>query len=314
MPSDIGYNRILLPQVPIFEETSPGEHRAIGRLLPFLLEEFIGHGVIEIIVEDSWRYKAELLSLPSAFQSRVKTSKSEKKSTQIALKLFEPFFDEYGLEAIDGGVRHIRTLQDDDQKNIAAAGIASFFHIPVFLSALELRAQCNFDLAQFIANLTLVKNHSRSPETRANCASLLGIFSSYKTATHHALISNSNAPEELARRFSDFTQDLYFQKLSEEIHSLGFVKRGLSAIPKINRLVRQTFDRNSTKKIMDYGSKAVTVATGVPLPDSSLADSLLAQQYLPPIVDLNPAILRAKKNFSTFGDTERVVGIASKLA
>jgi hypothetical protein len=244
MPTDIGFNRILLPQVPIFEEVSPGEVRAIGRLLPFLLEEFISHGVIEIVVEDSWRYKTELLSLPLAFQNRVITSASAKKSTQIALKLFEPFFDEYGLEAIGGGVRHIRTLQDD-QKNIAAAGIAGFFDLPTFLSALELKAQCNFDLKQFRRNLTLVKNHSRSLETRANCASLLGIFSSYETATHHALISNSNAPEELVRRFSDFTEDLHFQKLSEEIHSLGFVKKGLRAIPKINRLVRQPVGRIS---------------------------------------------------------------------
>src|ERR1700722_1737915 len=99
MPTDFGYNRILLPQVPIFEEVSLGRTRAIGGLLPFLLEEIISHGALEVVVEDSWRYKAELLSLPRAFQTRVIVSTSEKKSTQIALKLFEPFFDEYGLEA-----------------------------------------------------------------------------------------------------------------------------------------------------------------------------------------------------------------------
>jgi hypothetical protein len=183
MPTDIRFNRILLSQVPIFEEVSPGEMRAIGRLLPFLLEEFIGHGVMEIVVEDSWRYKAELLNLPRAFQNRVITSTSGKKSTEIARKLFEPFFDEYGLEAMDGGVRHGRTLQDD-QKNIAAAGIASFFDLPTFLSALELKAQCNFDLKQFRKNLTLVRNHSRSPETRANCASLLGLLTKRNRPFH----------------------------------------------------------------------------------------------------------------------------------
>jgi hypothetical protein len=131
------FTRILLPQIPLFEEVSPSEMRATGRLLPFLLEEFISHGAIEIIIEDSWRYTAELSRLPLAMRGYVKVSRSSKKSQKTSLKFFEPFFEEYELNADGGAVRYKRT-PDEGNKRIIEAGIEVFFDLPKFLSALHL--------------------------------------------------------------------------------------------------------------------------------------------------------------------------------
>ena len=111
MPSEPRFNRVLLPKVPLFEDASSSAGfglKSTGRLLPFLLEEFISHGAIEIIIEDPWRYEQELPCLPLAMRGHVKVSNSAKKSENIAHKLFEPFFEEFGLRAEIGTVQHLR--------------------------------------------------------------------------------------------------------------------------------------------------------------------------------------------------------------
>jgi hypothetical protein len=79
---------------------------------------------------------------------------------------------------------------------------------------------------------------------------------------------------------------------------LGRFKTAVQAIPKINKAARRFFERKANKQVIDFGSRAVTVATGMPLPTSSLAESLLADQYLPPVVDLSSAISKAKMNWA----------------
>lgn len=304
-------NRILLPQIPLFEKTSSSEVWARGRLLPFLLEEFISLGVLEVIIRDSWRYRQEILDLPQAFKNRVVIAESERHG-RIAIKLFEPFFEEYGLEASEGAVRHIRTARGED-KAIIDAGVSAFFNLPEFLSALSHKAQVHFDVAEIKSNLSLLKDGSRSSEMRANASSLIGIFSSYQTVAHDAPILHGNAPEELVRRFTDFTEDLYYQELSKQMHALGFFKTAIQAIPKINRAARRFIERKANRQMLNFGSKAVTVATGVPLPTSSLAESLLSEEYLPPIVDLSAAISTAKGNFSIRGNTKGILGFDPEL-
>jgi hypothetical protein len=294
--SDQSFNRILLPQIPLFEEISPKYMQVHGRLLPFLLEELISLGVVEVIVSDSWRYQKELNELPQAFKNRIVVS-TPGKSEQIAAKIFEPFFDEFGLQASAGAVQYVRA-PNEQYKTTVDAGVSAFFDLPKFLHALSHKAQVQFDPADILANLTLLKEGSRSSEMRANASVLIGIFSSYQPATHDSIVVQATAPQELVQRFTDFTEDLYYQELSKEIHALGAFKTAIQAIPKINRAVRRFFERNVNKQAIDFGSRAVTVATGVPLPTSSLADSLLADQYLPPVVDLNSAISKAKVNWA----------------
>ena len=158
-------------------------------------------------------------------------------------------------------------------------------------------------------NIRLVRDESRSPEMRANASALLGIFSAYRRVTHDALILHGGASEELTQCFLDLTENLYFQKLSEEMHLLGFMKTAVNQIPKINRTVRMAFRHASIKKIVDLGSKAVTVATRAPLPDSSLAESLLPDRYLPPIVDLRSAIIKARKSLVKHGNIDGLLGL-----
>jgi len=291
--SDRNLNRILLPQIPLFEEISPQHMQVHGRLLPFLLEELISLGVVEIMIRDSWRYKHELSELPQGFRNRVVISNT-RKPEQLAIKLFEPFFEEFGLQASAGAVRHLHP-QQDQSKPIIDAGVSAFFDLPEFLYALIHRAQAQFDPASIVTNLTLLRDGSRSPETRANASVLIGIFASYQQVTHDSVVVRGTASQELVQRFIDFTEDLYYQELSKDTHALGMFKTAMQTVPKINRAVRKFLERTANKQLIDFGSKAVTVATGVPLPNSSLAESLLAEQYLPPVVDLSSAISKAKK-------------------
>jgi hypothetical protein len=199
------FNCILLPQTPLFEEISPQHMQVHGRLLLFLLEEFISLGVVEVTVRDSWRYKKEIDELPLAFRNRIVISET-KKPEQIAIKLFEPFFEEFGLQASAGAVEHVRTAKDEN-KAVIGAGVSAFFDLPEFLDALNHKAQVQFDPADILTNLTLLRDASRSSEMRANTSVLIGIFSSYQPVAHDSIIVQGSAPQELVQRFTDFTED-----------------------------------------------------------------------------------------------------------
>jgi hypothetical protein len=297
---DRNFNRILLPQIPLFEEISPQHIQAHGRLLPFLLEELISLGVVEIIIRDSWRYKQQLMELPQGFRNRVVISNT-RKPEQIAIKLFEPFFEEFGLEARAGAVRHLHPAQDQN-RTIIDAGVSAFFDLPEFLYALTHKAQVQFDPADIVKNLTLLRDGSRSPEMRANASVLIGIFASYQRVMHDSVVVRGVASQDLVQRFIDFTEDVYYKELSKEVHALGIFKTAMQAIPKINRAARKFLETKANKQLIDFGARAVTVATGVPLPGSSLAESLLSEQYLPPVVDLRSVVSKAKKTWAKSED------------
>jgi hypothetical protein len=312
MPSEKKFNRVLLPQIPFFEEDGPHGVRATGRFLPFLLEEFIARGAIEIVIEDAWRYEKELPGLPIAMRNYIKITKPTGRYDKTSQKLFEPVFDELGLKAESGAVRHIRKASEE-QKDLVTAAILEFFGLPKFLLALDQQAQLNFGLKNTLANLRLIKMGCRSTEARANISALIGLFSEYRSMRHDALILHSGAPEDLVRRFLDFSENLYFQKLSEEIHSLGFIRHSIKAVPKINRLVRKIFNNAASRKLVDLGSKAVTIGTKLPVPDSALGEAIFAKQYLPPLINLSAAIVSAQKNFKKYGDISGILGLDLKL-
>jgi hypothetical protein len=86
------YNHILLPQIAMFERYDDGNgFRATGKLLPFMLEEFVSRGVIDIIIQDAWRYEDTIPMLPNLLRSHIQTINNDK-YYHIAREIFIPFF------------------------------------------------------------------------------------------------------------------------------------------------------------------------------------------------------------------------------
>jgi hypothetical protein len=228
-------------------------------------------------------------------------------------KYLSHFFDEYGIDEHRGSFSFKKDLSEDE-KSIAVDGMAVYTDLSDFLIALELQTCLHFDLEGNVTRLSKIFSNIRSGEMRANVATLTAILSSYDQVTHDVPIIYSKAPEELVRRFIEYCEDAHFKNLSKEMHNLGLFERALTAVPKINRAVRRLIEGKRSKQLIDFGSRSISVATGVPLPTSALAESFLREKYLPPIIDLRIPASRAYLNFRELNpDREKIFRAKSDI-
>jgi hypothetical protein len=297
---------MLLPSIVVFEEKDGGSY-ASGKALPFLLEEMISRGISEIIIFDRWRYESVLPNLPSIFSKAIHFSKSTRQDDITATNIFSSFFDEFGLEVIENGagVRHTRQSNLEEETTIHA-GLSVWFSLPAYLTASREKSHCHFDVKSFLKNLDKLRNGSRSPETRANAAVLQGIFSNYQSLEHGSLKTNLNSAASMIGLFEELLDSPNYKSLSQEVGMLGEAsKNAHEAKRNIFRLVKVILKSKIGKGILDYGSTVVSVATGVPLPKSNLAEGLLRDRYFPPIVDISDTIKTASgKMLAAYPDSD----------
>lgn len=310
------YQNILLPVIPILKEseTDDGNQQMLhtGKMLPYLLEEFISRGVFEISIIDSWRYEDIIPNLSSTFNKHLVKVDDGEKYNKIAVEIFSPFFEEYDLEGDLSVIKSKRKLSEDESKVLNTA-FNIMNALPGFIFACKNKTTVHIDI-YYLNKLTesLLKD-IKSPEMRARLATLKGIFSSYNNTEHDSPIIYSRASEDAAKLFAEFCEDANFQAMSREIRSLGFADKLVHSIPSINKAVRELFLSKSGRKLIDYGSKTVTVATGIPIPDSSLGESLLKENYLPPVVDLRIPISRAYLNYLEHNPGDKIMRMKSDI-
>jgi len=300
--------RILLPSIVIFEKRDGGRY-ASGKALPFLLEELISRGISEIIIFDKWRYEDILPNLPPIFSKALHFSKDANRDNLAATKIFSSFFDEFGIEVLENaiGFRHTRQSNPDEKCTIDA-GLSVCASLPSYLTALREKSHCQFDVGSFLKNLDNLRNGSRSPETRANAAVLKGVFVNYENIVHGSLKTHVSSAAGMINLFEELLDNSNYKSLSQEVGMLGEAsKKAHDAKRNIARLAKAILRSKIGKGVLDYGSTAVSVATGVPLPKSDLAASLLRDRYFPPIVDVSDAIRTAtEKMLAAYPDSDFV--------
>lgn len=288
------FHNILLPQEGIhegFEDQHVKEIRPSGALLPFLVSELVSRGVVDVNVLDGHRYDSTLPLLPATFRKRVKRLSDWPKLTSTAFGCFQPLFDELDVESegFDGPFRS-RRLNENKQKALGA-GLFVMSELPSFLCALKHRLLCHFDLDSVLGALKVLNNDGvRSPEMRARVAVLLGVLRSYRKVSHNCILIASKAPLELVGRFTELTEDIRYQNLSRRLHRFGFLAEPLASVVRgVNDAAARFLQVREFRNAMQ-GKRLLAVAREPPPARSAFASALFGDEYLPPIVNLRPAI------------------------
>lgn len=254
-----------------------------------MLEHLIAQGISEIVIQDRWRYEDILSGLPSVFRRAIRFTSEDAESISNSTRIFKPFFDEFGLEvAGNSGVQFPRNWQAN--RDAIDAGVHAWAHLPTFLTALTERAHCHLDIKFILKSLSALASQSRSPELRANIAVLKGIFTGYSKITHASLQPRINSSLSMTELFEELLDNAEYQALSREVSTLGVAQRISGIKRRIGDLTRAVLRSDTGRRALDYGSTAVSVATGLPLPKSDLAASLLRDSYFPPLVNVSAAI------------------------
>lgn len=296
--------RVILPHIHIMKKFPDGKGAHVtGLLLPHLIESLIFSGATEILITDSWRYSNEytneLSKLPESAKVYIKVAETNRRAIAIADDLFNPIFEDLGLENDGGGYLHKREASSPEEEEARIAAMSAHGSLPRFLEALFLKSHFHFNIQELFQQLENVRDQSRNSETRIRIAGIQGILSTYQPFDLAAASCISTASKSQAERLMEIILSSEFRALSSETSALGGLTNIPHIISQINFRTRKLLNSSAAKGLLSYSQKAATAASGVPIPTTDLAESLLKDAFLPPTTDMSQIISKAKANLST---------------
>jgi hypothetical protein len=287
-------NRILLSDVPMREALTVDGRKSLvkdGSGLPYLVEEFVALSAVEVLIPDLSIAAEFVDGLVPPLQERVKVVDAEYASTATAA-LCAPLAEELGLELEHGGL----TIKGHESSREAHTAFATFyFHLPMFLLGVKHELQIDVDIDGFKRSVQILRTSSRSSRTRATLAAFEGILATYRRLEVPGLVASSTAPDHLVNLFQRLVEDETYRRLSETAHSLGTRRRASRSLQLMRRMVEDIATRKLFQQMFRVGTRAIETATTVPLPDSGIIVDLMHSRYLPVVVSLHEARLRASQ-------------------
>ncbi|WP_423415153.1 hypothetical protein RLW55_19635 [Hyphomicrobium sp. B1] len=286
--------RFLLPSLLAFETRDTGMY-ASGKMLPFILEELISRGISQILIKDRWRYENVLAELPAIF-SKALHFVDDKEHRELSMKIFAPGFEEFGITTDKnlGSFTRTKPEKPEDKKAVDAL-ILICSELPIFLTAMKEKSHCHFDIPWTNGHLDSILEKSRSMEMRSNIAVLKGVLSQYQEISYGSLKAQVNTATEMTALFEALLENARYKSLSREVATLGSQN---SAITKtthnISRIAKEIANSKFAKGVIDFGSTVITTYTGVPLPKTELAETLMKDKYFPPAADISEPIFVAQ--------------------
>jgi len=293
------YNRILLDHAGFFRKYKTDSGEGIVRDLSsiqFLIEELVSSAVIDIGIPPSTLAFESTARLPAVLKERVILIDKNFRSIAKLQAIFAPIAEEFGVEFKQRSLI-LRQSGNKVSDPLLHAIAELYYTLYKFLLGLEYELQIDIDLQSIKKAITILRQFSRSPNSRANLAILSGIFETYKPQTLTSLEFHSVAPDRLISLFQEFVQDETYRQMSVQAHSLGFPARVQRSLTIIGRLAKKFIIKAPFKQIVNVSSRVISTATHMPVPDAEMAVSLIKKEYLPPIISLKRPIQKAKETW-----------------
>ena len=294
------YNRVLIESIPddfrrTFRDGFSIRKELDLACLPFLLEEFISLSATEFVIPDCSEVATSVDLLHPSLRDRV-TLISGAKDEHWGI-LWNAIREEFNVNTITLDRPGIFITQAESSMDTELQStLDTLFHfIVTFSRAVDYQAQARFDIPSFKSILSTVRNASRNQELRTILAALQGVLETYSTQKIDSLIVIPHAYDKQINLVYKLLEDEHYRKLSLEAHSLGIPAKLYRAKVGIRKLVRKLVTRPHYKAIVDLGVSAASVSTGLPIPDSDWAESLLSKEYLPPSITFDRAVAKAKQ-------------------
>lgn len=296
------YNSVLVADPPFFREflDTDGEFISIERdasALPFMLEELISFGVVDIAIPADSLSTLALNSVSEILKRRVRVVDEDHRILKMDRSVRAPICDEFGLRRKGGGV----TFNKELPKAVKSAVLCLEWEWYHYLLGLTHKLQVDVRITDLQESIRILRECSKSSEARATLATFAGLLSTYETHSVGVIQMIPSSSEGLAEVFEAFLEDTAYQAMSESFHELGFAKEVTTRLLRVGTLSKRLVRKKAFKDVVDYGSKGITAATQIPMPESDLGERLLEQRFLPTIVCLKPVLERARQAWSDGG-------------
>ncbi len=285
------FNRVLLTKPIGFVDRPDGKKGAVvdGTSLSFIVEDVIALSAVSIVIPSTHHAAGFVDKLDPVIGKRVEVAKITASYNQF-MALFEPVTEEFSVE-FDFG------FSCKTESTVGAAISRIYFDVMDYFIAKNYKTELDIDKKRLSESLELVKNASKSSESRAVLSVLQGIFNTYGGYSINSLRVTSQAKSELIHIFDDLVEDRLYQQASAKTHQIGLPLLAKRSLVLAGRALESFLKKTPFRHVLNLGSRAIEAATTVPMPDSDMAQELLASGYLPPLTKIGDTVSSALKKW-----------------
>jgi hypothetical protein len=277
------YNSVLLRWRPAIREVSVNRFVQDYSAAFFMIEQLVAAGASYAVTDnDIFNTKDALDRMPEIIRKRVLIVDSGE-CLRMTSAIMRPVFEELGMEEENPGCS-IRFTRGDRELSEEAAKV--YFAMPDFLLACSEKLQLDFPLDDVRTAMDRLLRGLRSPQARANVATLAGVFTSYRATAVAGLAVRSNMPAEASDQVMALFEDELYREMSAAGWLMGIPTRIDRAFVTFNRCARRVACSPVFKPVVHLTSKVITAAVHIPMPDSDLGSLIAKRGFMPPIVAL----------------------------
>ncbi len=250
---------------------------------PFLIEELVSQGAIHLAIDANSPYFDLIVMVPEVLRARIwKIDKQDRCTDQIR-GVMAPILRETGI-TLDGPLTTSGPVMSQCGHAVSLLCIRD---LRPFLLGLEYQLQIEIDLQGIRSRLAVLDGCLSSSESRAHLSMLRLIFGAYETRKVNELQLSPASPAQAVEAFERFVADSTYKELSTQSRLIGFPLLNDRAITQLDRLTNLLVTNSPLRHLVALGTKAIEIATKIPMPDSKALESLMVEEYLPPIVSLD---------------------------
>ncbi|MCP4551312.1 MAG: hypothetical protein GY834_04580 [Bacteroidetes bacterium] len=273
----------------------------------FLIEELINLGALQLFLPSNSAFEKHLPALHPSLNERISIIDSNSKVIRQTKSFMRPITDELHMDIDKWTPTDI--LADEFRINAFSQGnkesrdlmmMVAYFADAIYTLLLGIKYKTQVDLSltatkDAIANLrSLVKQ----PNSTSNLSIIGGIFSQYQNIELDSIkIAENIHLNELVKRFMSFLEDEEYRQLSREIHNIGYADKVKRSLIKAKRIATRIIEKKPFRQVLNITTKSLEAVINLPVPNSELSELLLSDNFLPPIIPLNIAILNARKHW-----------------
>jgi hypothetical protein len=276
----------------------------------YIAEEIIGQGATGFAVDALSFFAKPSPATSSILLRRVQCLDRRRNVHLKALAVLKPIIDELGTPTNNyGDIVHswigpavvaLNEKRDEAERQADHSVFqlyASLYHL---LLGIRYHLQIDIDIARTWSAAQRLYSRCHTSEARTNLSFISGLLASYrKTDVGGLVVAVASNTNDLVASFEEFVDDEIYRQFSVERHSLGILIQVKHALSQTKRLARRLIRKKHFARFFSYGVKTVSLAVAAPIPNSELAEVLLSDKYLPPILSLEKSLLRARNAWTT---------------
>lgn len=255
-----------------------------------LLEEYICHGAVAIVMPSSAPEAKALDQMPSLLAKRI--------------KIVDDSGEREAVERLLYGVRRefdVRIAEESGQLDFPKGTAPKVFesvsqvHNDVKRLALGFNHGIQIELSLDASKeaLRYLRKAVADTNTRILLSQLECLLNEYSEIAFDSHSPKNDTPSQLVTIFDKLVNDPEYLTYSESIARLALPESRSEALARLKKIRSVGFSKKVVETGWDYFAKVMKVWTGVPLPESRELAVLVREKSLPPSLDMSSARRKA---------------------